>query len=102
MEIVEIIAALLTVLGFFGTAAIIVRTVTNSPRRRALAEAEKQERLKDLGLLDPPGGTDGLMAQLQERDAKITELTEERDFLRRLLEEREPKSKSAPDRDIES
>jgi len=99
METFEIFAALVTVLGFFGTAALIVRTVTNSPRRRALAEAEKQERLKELGILEAPGAgaevVSSLRTQIQERDLKITELLEERDFLRRLLEERERGSRGA-------
>lgn len=93
METVEVMAALLTVLGFFGTAALIVRMVTNSPRRRAQAEIEKQERLKELGLLGAPS-TAEMKSQLQERDTKIAELTEERDFLRKLLEERERRTGS--------
>ena len=88
MESYEVAAAFFSVLTFFGSIAFIVRTVVHSPRRKALAEADKQERLKELGLLDAPHAAE-LRAQLQDKDQRIAELTEERDFLRRVLEERE-------------
>lgn len=89
----EVAAAFFTVLSFFGSITLIVRMAVNSPRRRALAEAEKQARLRDLGLLPGPGHATPelvgeLRAQISDRDSKITELMEERDFLRKLLEER--------------
>ena len=95
MEPYDVAAALRTVLGFFGSAALIVRMVTNSPRRRALADAEKQERLRELGALEGPQVAE-LRAQLRDREVRIAELIEERDFLRRLVEERERAERDRP------
>jgi len=88
METFEIAAALVTVLAMLGSVVFVVRSAINSPRRKALAEAEKQERLKELGLLDGPQIQE-LRAQIQEKDTRIAELLEERDFLRRLVTERD-------------
>lgn len=84
----EGVAALFSILGFFGSALLIVRMVVNSPRRKALAEAEKQERLQELGALEGPRVAE-LRAQLRDRESRIAELMEEREFLRRLVEQRE-------------
>ena len=94
MQPYEVAAAFFTVFTIFGSIVLIVRTVVHSPRRKALAEAEKQERLKELGLLEAPQAAE-MRTQLQEKDAKIADLVEERDFLRKLLEEREKGDRSA-------
>ena len=88
-------AMVTTVLAMFGSLTLMVRFITHSPRRRNKAEIEKLAKLKELGLLETyQGGKSAsaelteLRAQLAEHEKQLTEMREEQEFLRKLLENR--------------
>ena len=94
MDATEAAALVATIVAMFGSLTLMVRFVTNSPRRRGRAEIEKLAKLKELGLLDAYRGGSAtgeeiaeLKARLAEHEKAIAELREERDFVRKRLEQ---------------
>lgn len=95
MDPSEAAAVVASLLIMFGSLTLIVRFITNSPRRRNLAEIEKLAKLKELGLLESYRGGKGvseqlseIQAQLKEHEKLLEEAREERDFFRKLLEDK--------------
>jgi len=89
MDLTGAAALVATMAIMFGSLTLMLRFFTNSPRRRDKAEIEK------LGLLEGYQGGKNvadqlgeLRSQLAEQEKQIAEIREERDFIRKLLEQK--------------
>jgi hypothetical protein len=95
MGLIEAIVVGFTTLAMFGSFAAIAYILTNSPKRKNKAELEKLAKMKELGLLDYnqtrkdlTGKLTEMQSKILEHDKRIDELMEERDFYKKLTDDK--------------